>query len=66
MFLQVSAPGKAMLIGEYAVLESYPAVVAAINCYATATFSQDFSSASSEFVQKAYEQTLLFLKAKES
>ncbi len=30
------APGKAMLIGEYAVLDGGPAVVAAIDCYAVA------------------------------
>jgi len=32
----VWAPGKAMLIGEYAVLEGEPAVVAAVNVYAKA------------------------------
>ena len=30
------APGKAMLIGEYAVLDGAPAVVAAVDCYAVA------------------------------
>ena len=32
----VLAPGKAMLIGEYAVLEGEPAVVAAVSVYARA------------------------------
>ena len=31
-----AAPGKAMLIGEYAVLDGAPAVVAAVGCYARA------------------------------
>lgn len=30
------APGKAMLVGEYAVLDGAPAVVAAVDCYAEA------------------------------
>ena len=30
------APGKAMLVGEYAVLDGAPAVVAAVSCYAMA------------------------------
>jgi len=30
------APGKAMLVGEYAVLDGAPAVVAAVDCYAVA------------------------------
>lgn len=30
------APGKAMLVGEYAVLDGGPAVVAAVDCYAVA------------------------------
>jgi len=34
--LRVRAPGKAMLVGEYAVLDGAPAVVAAIDCYAEA------------------------------
>lgn len=32
----VRAPGKAMLIGEYAVLDGAPAVVAAVDCFAVA------------------------------
>jgi phosphomevalonate kinase len=35
--VKVRAPGKAMLVGEYAVLDGGPAVVAAIDCYAEAT-----------------------------
>lgn len=35
----VLAPGKAMLIGEYAVLEGAPAVVAAVDVYAKAVLS---------------------------
>lgn len=34
--MTVRAPGKAMLVGEYAVLDGAPAVVAAIDCYAEA------------------------------
>lgn len=34
--MTVRAPGKAMLVGEYAVLGGAPAVVAAIDCYAEA------------------------------
>lgn len=35
----VWAPGKAMLIGEYAVLDGAKAVVAAVDCYAIATLA---------------------------
>jgi phosphomevalonate kinase len=34
--LVTRAPGKAMLVGEYAVLDGAPAVVAAVDCYAVA------------------------------
>ena len=34
--MTIVAPGKAMLVGEYAVLDGGPAVVAAVDCYARA------------------------------
>ena len=40
----VLAPGKAMLIGEYAVLEGEPAVVAAVSVYARAVLGSGVPS----------------------
>jgi mevalonate kinase len=54
----VRAPGKAMLIGEYAVLEGGPAVVAAVDCYADARLepsSQGRAQASPFIVQAEAE-----------
>lgn len=39
------APGKAMLIGEYAVLDGGPAVVAAVGCYAIARRGPELAAA---------------------
>ena len=36
----VKAPGKALLMGEYAVLDGSPAVVAAVGCFAKASWEQ--------------------------
>lgn len=47
----VRAPAKAMLAGEYAVLEGGPAAVAAVSCYATATLQQGVVPASPFIVQ---------------
>jgi phosphomevalonate kinase len=47
----VRAPAKAMLAGEYAVLEGGPAAVAAVSCYATATLQQGAAPASPFIVQ---------------
>ena len=55
------APGKAMLIGEYAVLEGSKAVVAAVDCYATAQLSG--GSPSSPFISAAMRETLSALTA---
>lgn len=48
------APGKAMLFGEYAVVEGAPALVAAVDRYATARFvAPDAEPAPSPFVRAA-------------
>lgn len=39
MKFQITAPGKLLLLGEYAVLEGSPALVAAVNRYCTVTAS---------------------------
>ncbi len=51
----VLAPGKAMLIGEYAVLEGEPAVVAAVNVYARASLGD--GAPSSPFIEAAIRET---------
>ena len=51
----VLAPGKAMLIGEYAVLEGEPAVVAAVSVYARAVLGG--GSPSSPFIEAAIRET---------
>lgn len=50
----VLAPGKALLIGEYAVLEGEPAVVAAVNVYARAVLSS--GTPSSSFIEAAVRE----------
>jgi len=40
LLIQASAPGKLILIGEYAVLEGSPALVCAVNRYANVTLSE--------------------------
>lgn len=51
----VAAPGKAMLIGEYAVLEGEPAVVAAVSVYARAVLGS--GAPSSPFIEAAMRET---------
>ncbi|HJZ85338.1 MAG TPA: hypothetical protein VKN99_09225 [Polyangia bacterium] len=51
--MTVRAPGKAMLCGEYAVLEGAPAVVAAVDRYARARFAQHGQTSPSPFVREA-------------
>lgn len=51
----VLAPGKAMLIGEYAVLRGAPAVVAAVSVYARATLLGP--AATSAFIEAAVVET---------
>lgn len=51
---RVRAPGKALLIGEYAVLDGAPAAVAAVDRYATALLRP--GEASSPYVQAAIEE----------
>lgn len=53
----VWAPGKAMLIGEYAVLEGEPAVVAAVSVYAKAVLSDGVPS--SPFIEAAIREARL-------
>lgn len=53
--VRVRAPGKAMLVGEYAVLDGGPAVVAAVDCHATATLSSTAAPAS-PFIAHALRQ----------
>ncbi len=52
---RVRAPGKAMLIGEYAVLDGGPAAVAAVDCFATATLEDDVAPAS-PFIRAAMQE----------
>lgn len=47
------APGKAMLIGEYAVLDGAQAVVAAIDCYAVARLQLECEAPASPFIAAA-------------
>jgi phosphomevalonate kinase len=47
------APGKAMLFGEYAVVNGAPALVAAVDRYATAYSTSDHGLGSSPFVREA-------------
>ncbi len=55
MSVSVAAPGKAMLIGEYAVLDGGPAVVAAVDCYAVARLPPPYGNGqpSSPFIAAA-------------
>lgn len=41
MSIKVAAPGKLVLLGEYAVLEGYPALVAAVDRYAHVTLTKN-------------------------
>lgn len=60
MSLAILAPGKAMLIGEYAVLDGSSAVVAAVNRYAVAQLHENASPAS-DFIRAALEQARIEL-----
>jgi len=51
--VRVRAPGKAMLVGEYAVLDGSPAVVAAIDSFAEAMLPADSQAAPSPFIVAA-------------
>ncbi|MBK8719508.1 MAG: hypothetical protein IPN32_33070 [Deltaproteobacteria bacterium] len=63
MTLTVSAPGKAFLIGEYAVLEGAPAYVTAVDVRAVAhDASDDRPAASSAVVSCAHARTAAFLR----
>ena len=53
--LTVRVPGKAMLIGEYAVLDGSDAVVAAVDSYAL-SFAASGAAATSPFVQAALRE----------
>ena len=65
MTLTVSAPGKAFLIGEYAVLEGAPAYVTAVDVRAVAhDASDDRPAASSAVVNCAHARTAAFLEAR--
>jgi phosphomevalonate kinase len=55
--MTVRAPGKAMLFGEYAVLDGAPAVVAAVDRYAVARLASD-GEAPSPFVAAALRRAL--------
>ncbi|MFO0576788.1 MAG: hypothetical protein U1A78_22535 [Polyangia bacterium] len=52
----VRAPGKALLIGEYAVLDGAPAVVAAVDCFAEARLGR--GEPTSPFIAAAVEESL--------
>jgi degradative hydroxymethylglutaryl-CoA reductase len=63
----VSAPGKAFLIGEYAVLEGAAAIVTAVDVRAVAhTPSADRPSANSAVVHCAHARTAAFLEGRGS
>lgn len=57
----VRAPGKALLIGEYAVLDGAPAVVAAVDCFATARLSPE--PPASPFIEAAVRESAAALGA---
>jgi mevalonate kinase len=58
----VRAPGKALLIGEYAVLDGAPAVVAAVDCFAEARMTR--GEPTSPFIAAAIEESLRALHAR--
>lgn len=60
----VCAPGKAMIVGEYAVLDGSPAVVAAIDCFAEATLRPGMVPNASPFLVAAQIQTRQALQAR--
>ena len=60
----IRAPAKAMIVGEYAVLDGSPAVVAAIDCFASATLQTEAGSAASPFILAAQEQARTALQAR--
>ncbi len=65
MTIPVSAPGKAFLIGEYAVLEGVPALVSAVDVRAVAVApSDDRPSASSAVVHCAHARAAAFLEGR--
>lgn len=61
--VRVRAPGKAMIVGEYAVLDGSPAVVAAIDCFADAVLPADTNSGTSAFVMAAQSHARTTLQA---
>ncbi|HWB77938.1 MAG TPA: hypothetical protein VG755_23400, partial [Nannocystaceae bacterium] len=65
MSVPVSAPGKAFLIGEYAVLEGAPAIVTAVDVRAVAHApSHDRPAASSAVVHCAHARVAAFLEGR--
>ena len=60
----ILAPAKAMIVGEYAVLDGSPAVVAAIHCFASATLQGEPGSPASPFILAAQEQARAALNAR--
>lgn len=64
MSVSVSAPGKAFLIGEYAVLEGAPSIVTAVDVRAVAHAARDDARAQATSVVKcAHRRTLDYLEA---
>src|SRR3989344_4549678 len=60
--VHVSAPGKLMIAGEWAVLEGYPCIVAAVNRRAHATLEPKSSEEAIEIILKDFDEraTALF------
>ncbi|MCA9648900.1 MAG: hydroxymethylglutaryl-CoA reductase, degradative [Myxococcales bacterium] len=64
MSVSVSAPGKAFLIGEYAVLEGAPSIVTAVDVRAIAHAArEDLRPTASSVVQCAHRRALDYLEA---